>query len=281
MNWGKFNPGEALNFIKECLSLGIDTFDTADIYGHYTIEELLGQAIALEPAIRDRIKIITKCGINLICKQRPQHTIKSYDSTANHIFKSVANSLAVLKTDYIDLLLIHRPDPFTHPSEIALAFKQLKAKGSVRHFGISNYTPSQIDALKSYLPNDIPICTNQIEFSVVRTSPLFDGSFDKMFEHRITPQIWSPIGGHKLFGTSLDEKTQRILKCLTDIAHKHQTEPTVIALAWILAHPSESAAVIGTTKIDRVKQLVQATKINLSREEWFEILQVSEGHEVA
>jgi len=242
---------------------------------------LLGHAIALEPSIRDRIKIITKCGINLVCNQRPEITIKSYDSTANHILKSVSNSLTALGTDYIDLLLIHRPDPFTHPSEIAMAFRQLKAKGCVRYFGVSNYTPSQLDALKSFLPNDIPISSNQIEFSVVHTSPLFDGTFDKMYEHRILPQIWSPIGGQKLFGIVLkDQKIERIHNCLNELALKHHTEPHVIALAWVLAHPSECSAVIGTTKIERIKKLTQAMEIKLTREEWFKILEACEGHEV-
>jgi len=282
-SWGEkvFTASETLTFIKDCISLGIDTFDTADIYGHYTVENLLGQAFALEPSIRERIKIITKCGINLVCKERPQNTVHSYDCTANHIIKSVSNSLVALGTNYIDLLLIHRPDPFTHPSEIAVAFKQLKAHGSVKYFGVSNYTASQLAALKSLLPEDIPISTNQIEFSLVHTVPLFDGSFDKMFELRIIPQIWSPLGGKKLFVNSPDEKTQKILNVLSDISQKYKTEPEVIALAWVLAHPSEPSAVIGTTKIDRVKRLVHAQDFSLTREDWFKILEAAEGHEVA
>jgi predicted oxidoreductase len=281
-SWGEkpFTPSETLSFIKECLNLGIDTFDTADIYGHYTVEHLLGQAIALEPSIREKIKIITKCGINLVCKERPETTVHSYDSTANHILKCVANSLAELRTDYIDLLLIHRPDPFTHPSEIALAFNQLKAKGSVKFFGVSNYTAFQLAALQSFLPADIPISTNQIELSVVHTIPLFDGSFDKLYELRIIPQIWSPLGGQNFFVNSQDQRIQRVQSALSKIALKYQTDPEVIALAWVLAHPSESSVVIGTTKLDRVKRLAHALNITLTREEWFIILEASEGHEV-
>jgi len=280
--WGEkpFTSFETLTFIKDCISMGIDTFDTADIYGDYTVENLLGQAIALEPSIRGRIKIITKCGINLVCKERPENNVKTYDSTANHIIKSVSNSLAALGTDYIDLFLIHRPDPFTHPSEIALAFTQLKAKGSVKYFGVSNYNAYQLTALKSFLPADIPISTNQIEFSLIHTFPLFDGSFDKMYELRIIPQIWSPLCPKKLLVPSPDEKTQRILTVLSNISQKYKTEPEVIALAWVLSHPSESSAVIGTSKIARVKKLVEARDIILTREEWYKILEASEGHEV-
>jgi predicted oxidoreductase len=281
--WGeeRLTPAQVLAFIKECLNLGIDTFDTADIYGHYTVEDLLGQAIALDPSIRDRIKIITKCGINLVCKERPENTLKSYDCSANHICKSVAYSLKALRTDYIDLLLIHRPDPFTHPSEIALGFKKLKEEKSVRFFGVSNYSPSQLSALKSFLPADIPISTNQIELSVMHTYPLYDGSFDKLYELRITPQIWSPLGGQKLLGTASNtEKASRVMKCLSTLAEKYNTESEVIALAWVIQHPSEPGVVIGTTKLERVRKLTKAQNINLTREDWFRILEVSEGHDV-
>jgi len=256
--WGEkpFTPQETLDFIKTCLSVGIDTFDTADIYGHYTVEALLGKALALEPTLRRDIKIITKCGINFVSSERPENTIHNYDCTANHILKSVTNSLTVLGTDYLDLLLIHRPDPFTHPSEIALAFTQLKAKGSVRYFGVSNYTPTQTDALRSYLPADIPISTNQIEFSLIHTTPLFDGSFDKLFELRIIPQIWSPLGGKKLLNKEpTDDRSKRIISTLSTLAQKYKTDPEVIALAWVMAHPSSPGVVIGTTKVERIRKI--------------------------
>jgi predicted oxidoreductase len=283
--WGEkpFTPAETLSFIKECVSLGIDTFDTADIYGNYTVEDLIGQALALDNTVRERIKIITKCGINLICKERPENTIKSYNSTADHICKSVENSLKALRTNYIDLLLIHRPDPYTHPSEIALAFKKLHSLKTVRFFGVSNYTATQLSALRSFLPANIPITTNQIEFSVLYTAPLYDGTFDKCYEFRITPQLWSPLGGKKLFGSEAqdDEKTVRIKNCLSKMAEKYHTHSEVIALAWVLCHPSESAAVIGTTKIERVRLLIHARDLNLTREDWFAILEAAEGHDVA
>jgi len=278
-----FTPAEALSFIKDCISLGIDTFDTADIYGDYTVEDLIGQALALDNSIRERIKIITKCGINLVCQERPENTIKSYNSTSEHIFKSVENSLKALRTNYIDMLLIHRPDPYTHPSEIALAFKKLHSTKTVRFFGVSNYTATQLSALRSFLPENIPITTNQIEFSVLHTAPLFDGTFDKCYEFRIIPQVWSPLGGKKLYGSlhQNDEKTVRIKNCLSKMAEKYHTHSEVIALAWVLCHPSESSAVIGTTKIERVRALIHARDIHLTRDDWFAILAAAEGHDVA
>jgi len=269
-------------FIKQCLQHGIDTFDTADIYGHYTVEDLLGQVLARDPSLRAKLKIITKCGINLVCDARPQHKIKSYDSTAVHIIESVENSLKVLRTTYLDLLLIHRPDPFTHPSEIAKAFTQLKKEGKVLHFGVSNYTPSQFSALRSYL-TEIPIVTNQIEFSVFHTAPLFDGTFDKMYEYRVTPQIFSPFGGNgRLFDAdSTDEKVIRLRKVLIPIAKKYKTEIEVVTLAWVLQHPSQPGVIIGTSRWDRVQKLTQSLNLELTREEWFIILEAAVGHEVA
>jgi len=282
-SWGDhyYNAEEAEVLIKKCLGHGIDTFDTADIYGHHTVEVLLGQALARDPSLRAKIKIITKCGIKLVCDARPQYAVKSYDSSTTHILESVANSLKSLQTTYIDVLLIHRPDPFTHPSEIAKAFTQLKAEGKVQHFGVSNYTPTQIDALRAYLHN-IPLVTNQIEFSVFHTEPLFDGTFDKLFEHKITPQIWAPFGGNgKLFDAqSVDAKILRLRKVLVPIAEKHNTDIDVVTLAWVLQHPSNPHVLIGTTKWDRVQKLLQARHVKLTREEWFGILEASTGNPV-
>jgi len=245
------------------------------------VEDLLGQAISRDATLRQKIKIITKCGIKLVCEARPQHKIKTYDCSKEHILQSVANSLKAPRTSYIDLLLIHRPDAYTHPEEIATAFRHLKKEGTVHHFGVSNYTPSQFLALKKYL-NEIPIVTNQTEFGVMHTTPLFDGTFDQMFEHGIIPQVYSPLGANgKLFDANeTDPKIVRLRKALIPISEKYKTSIEVVTLAWALKHPSHPGAVIGTTKWERVQKLTEASSVDLTREEWFIILEAAEGHEV-
>ena len=143
----KMSPSQILDFLKQHLDLGISSVDHADIYGNYSCEQLFGEALALEPALRQQIEIVTKCDIKLLSDKYPQRTVKHYDTSAAHILASVENSLRNLHTDYLDLLLIHRPDPLMNADEVAQTFQQLKACGKVRHFGVSNFTPYQFDLL--------------------------------------------------------------------------------------------------------------------------------------
>ena len=156
-----FSDSDTLKFVEQCFDLGVDTFDHADIYGDYTVEEQFGKSLSQNKFLNDRIKIVTKCGVKLISKNRPEHLIKHYDTSYDHIIWSAENSLKMLKRDSLDVLLIHRPDPYTEPYEVARAFNKLREEGKVKEFGVSNYLPSQFHALQAYL--DFPLVTNQVE----------------------------------------------------------------------------------------------------------------------
>lgn len=266
-------------FVEDCLELGITTFDHADIYGHYTTESDFGKALKHNPSLRNKVQIITKCGINLTTPNRPKFNIKSYDTSKEQILWSADNSLQQLNVEQIDLLLIHRPSPLMDPDEIAEAFTQLKTAGKVKAFGVSNFTPSQFDLLHSRFP----LATNQIEASITHLDPFFDGTLDQCLEKRICPMAWSPLGGGSLFTkTTTDERAIRIQRTASKLAEKHHSSGVdQILLAWLRQHPSRILPILGTTKISRVSDAVQSMSIQLTREEWFELLEASRGEEVA
>jgi predicted oxidoreductase len=276
-DWDK-SPAEIQKMIHSCLQLGIMTFDHADIYGDYNCESLFGAALAESSVRREDIELVTKCGIKLVSKNRPQTSIKHYDTSASHIVNSVENSLKNLRTDYIDLLLIHRPDPLMNAEEVAKAFSRLKESGKVLYFGVSNFLPSQFELLSSQ--TNVPLVTNQIEFSVINMEAQDNGILDMCQRLRISPIAWSPLGG----GTLFNEQTERIVRLrqvLKDIAVEHGADSIdQIALAWILNHPANFVVVLGTGNIDRVRKAVEAEQIKLSREQWFTIWTASMGREV-
>jgi predicted oxidoreductase len=276
-DWDK-SPAEIQKMIHSCLQLGITTFDHADIYGDYNCESLFGAALAESSVRREDIELVTKCGIKLVSKNRPQTSIKHYDTSASHIVNSVENSLKNLRTDYIDLLLIHRPDPLMNAEEVAKAFSRLKESGKVLYFGVSNFLPSQFELLSSQ--TNVPLVTNQIEFSVINMEAQDNGILDMCQRLRISPIAWSPLGG----GTLFNEQTERIVRLrqvLKDIAVEHGADSIdQIALAWILNHPANFVVVLGTGNIDRVRKAVEAEQIKLSREQWFTIWTASMGREV-
>ncbi|EOD01837.1 aldo/keto reductase [Caldisalinibacter kiritimatiensis] len=269
---------ERLNFIEQCIDMGITSFDHADIYGGYICEELFGEALELKPQLRDKMEIITKCGIKIISPNRPEHRVKHYDTSKEHIINSVNNSLKNLRTDYIDLLLIHRPDPFMNPEEVAEAFNTLYRDGKVRNFGVSNFTPSQFNMLSSYL--DMPLVTNQIEISVMQYENFRNGTIDLCLEKRIPPLAWSPLAGGKVF-TSEDEKSVRLRNVLEKIADELNVDGIdKIMYAWLLNHPAKIIPIVGSGKISRVKRAVESLDIKLDRQQWFEILEASNGRRV-
>ena len=282
--WG-MSSTQILDFIQACLELGITTFDHADIYGDYTCEQLFGDALAKMPSLRSQMQLVTKCGIKLVSKNRPAHTIKHYDTRAVHILASVENSLKQLQTDYIDLLLIHRPDPLMDADEVATAFSQLRQSGKVLHFGVSNFMPRQFNLLVSRL--DFPLVTNQIEISVQHLASFEDGTLDQCQQLRISPMAWSPLGGGRLF-QGMDEQSVRLREALTSVANElGGATLDQVALAWLLAHPAKIVPILGTQKIDRIKSAITSLSftnpseaLQLSREQWFAIWSASTGEEV-
>lgn len=275
--WG-YRSSQTIKLIEECLSLGITTFDHADIYGLYACEELFGNAWKEMNVPRESVEIVTKCGIKLVSDKHPDNRIKSYDTSKQHILQSVDQSLKALHTEYIDLLLIHRSDPLMDADEVAEAFTELKRSGKVRNFGVSNFVPSQFHLLASRLA--FALVTNQIEYSVLSMESQDDGSIDLCQQLGIRPMAWSPFGGGQLFNGQ-SEQAIRVRKALSELgAELNETEIDRIALAWILAHPVKFLPVLGTGKIERIRSAVKSLEINLSREQWFSVWQASKGHPV-
>jgi predicted oxidoreductase len=256
---------------KKCISLGITTFDGADIYGGHTCEQLFGKVLAANPDVkREDIQIVTKCGICLTSKRHPEFKFNHYNTTKEYILNSVKQTLEDLGTKYVDLLLIHRPDFLMNPDEVADAFDTLSKNGSVRFFGVSNFSASQFDLLSSRLNPNTALVTNQIELSPVACSVLSDGTLDQCLKLRIKPMLWSPL--KHLHNKDIDQKIrQTTLEVIDEIAAAHNTTADRISLAWGLQHPSQPVTIIGTTKIDRIQVGVDALKISLTREEWFRI----------
>eukprot|EP01112_Ceratiomyxa_fruticulosa_P007924 TRINITY_DN2062_c0_g3_i1.p1 TRINITY_DN2062_c0_g3~~TRINITY_DN2062_c0_g3_i1.p1 ORF type:complete len:307 (+),score=69.35 TRINITY_DN2062_c0_g3_i1:107-1027(+) len=280
-NWDSISTDQADALFKTCLKHNITTFDNADIYGGYACETIFGEVYSHNAAAvpRESIQVVSKTGICLISEKRPLHEIKFYDTSKEHIIKSARNSVDVLHARYLDLFLLHRPDPLMNPQEVAEAFHFLKTNGFVKHFGVSNFTPSQFSLLSSYLPPDIQLLTNQIQLSPTYTSPLYDGTLDQLTEKRLRPMTWSPLRG--LFGVNQDERSARVVAALQKIGSElGGVEEDKVALAWNLKHPSKPFPIIGTLKTDRVTKAADSTKIQLTRQQWFRILAAGEGREV-
>ncbi len=274
--WG-MSQQETVDWIESALELGITTFDHADIYGLYTNEALFGKALELNPSLRDQMELVTKCDICLVCDERPEFRINHYNTSPDHIISSVENSLINLSTDYLDLVLLHRPDPLMDADATADAFNTLIKEGKVKHVGVSNFSPSQINLLQSRL--DQPLVTNQVECSLHHTAPIFDGTFDQAQQQRTSPMFWSPFSGGRLF-TGNDEQSQRIHSALAPMTEKYGAGISQIALAWLMKLPCNGLPVMGTGKTDRLKEAVEATAIELDRQDWFTLLVASQGHPV-
>ena len=282
MKWGawgaRFTTDGYEQMIKDCIATGVTSFDHADIYGDYTTEEEFGKVLQAQPSFRQQMQIITKCGIQMVSVNRPHHKIKSYDTSYEHIVESVDRSLKNLSTDYIDCLLIHRPDPLFNADEVAKAFEQLKQQGKVLEFGVSNFRKWQIDLLRSRFP----VTVNQVECSLLHLEPFGDGTLDQCQQHGMIPMAWSPMGGGNLFmEDDEDERSKRIIAVANILAEKYATGADVILLSWLMTHPANILPVLGTSKIERVHAAVAATLLKLEREEWFMLWRASTGREVA
>lgn len=269
MRWGiwdaNFKTSDYQRMIEKSLELGFTTFDHADIYGDHTTEAEFGEVLKSHPELREQMEIVTKCGILRVCDNKPQHYIKAYDSSKEHILQSAEDSLRQLGTDYIDVLLLHRPDFLMNPDEIGEAFELLYRSGKVRSFGVSNFTKSQIEMLSE----SVPVGTHQLEISVKALQAFSDGTLDQCTKDGIVPMAWSPLGGGDLPVALVEE--------LKKWADEFGTTPQVIALAWLMQHPAGILPVIGTTKEDHLVKSKEALSIKLDRQQWYSIYQASTG----
>ncbi len=272
--WGKnLNKNQMIALMHHSLDQGITTFDHADIYGDYSTEEAFGHAYADTTIDRTKIQLISKCGIQYIGNARPQNTVKHYQYDADYIVWSTERSLRLLQTEFLDLLLLHRPSALMEADEIQQAIEKLKEQGKIRSFGVSNFTPSQTDLVAS----KNKISANQIEFSLTAHRAMLDGSLDHMQAHEIQPMCWSPLGSY--FRETTDQ-TERIKSVIDDLTQKYNATADQLLLAWILKHPANIYPVIGTTTNARISAAVQAQDIQLELQDWFTLLEASQGHKV-
>ena len=275
--WKK-SPQQLLTFIKQGLELGIDTLDHAACYGGFRSEQALGEALALDKSLREKLTIITKCGILFPNSELPEIKSHYYDNSYQHIIWLAERSIQKLQCDYLDVLLIHRLSPCADPEQIALAFEYLQQSGKVRHFGVSNYTPAKFSMLQSYVKQ--PLVTNQIEISPLHLTPFDDGNLDFLLEKRIKPMAWSPLAGGKLFSAS-NETAKRVAQTLLEIGEsKGETRLDTLCYAWLLAHPAKIMPIIGSGNPERVKSAVDSMQISFNEEEWIKVYVASQGHDI-
>lgn len=275
MNWGvwdkKLSTSEMSHLMHIFIENKVTTFDHADIYGGYTTEAQFGKAFAESKIDRNKMQLISKCGIQHT--EGRNNTIKHYDYSKKYILWSVENSLKNLQTDYLDVLLLHRPSPLMIADEIAEAVTKLKSEGKIIDFGVSNFTSSQTELLRQ----KTEINYNQIQFSATHHQAMLDGSLDYMQLYNIRPMSWNPLG--TVFREDI-EQTRRLKILLAKLVEKYHVGSDTILLAWILKHPSKVLPVAGTVNIARIQSLMKATELELELEDWFAIWTESMGNKV-
>jgi predicted oxidoreductase len=277
MRLNTVDKAAAERLVKTALDLGANFFDHANVYGDGACEEIFAGAIGMNSAVREKIILQSKCGIRKGI---------AFDFSRENILSSVDGILKRLKTDYLDVLLLHRPDLLIEPCEVADAFGVLHAKGKVRHFGVSNQDPPQITLLRKYVKQ--PIVANQLQLSIVHASMISRALHVNMEDEKaldrdggildfcrlndITIQPWSPFQYGFFEGVFLgSDKYPALNKAIGGIAKKYAVSDTTVALAWLLRHPAKMQPVTGTMNPARLKDCVKAAEINLTREEWYEI----------
>lgn len=270
--WG-FDDAALAAWVEHALALGITTFDHADLYGGFTCEALFGRWLKANRSRRDELQLVSKCGIKPHMAERGWQ-VKHYDTSAVHITASVEASLRHLGTDYLDLLLIHRPDPLLDADAVADTFRRLFEAGKVRHFGVSNFTPSQYALLASRFP----LVTNQVEASLLHLGPLFDGTFDQCQQLRVRPMLWSPLAGGRLLDAAANPALHAALQ---QVAGALDVSVATVALAWLLQHPCKPLPIIGSRRLASLDEAAAACRLELDRQQWFALLQAARGHEVA
>lgn len=277
MRINKLEPAEAERFVHAALDQGAYFFDHADIYGNGDCESVFAKAIHMNSTVREKVLLQSKCGIRRGV---------AFDFSKDHILKSVDGSLKRLNTEYLDVLLLHRPDALVEPEEVAEAFDILQSNGKVRHFGVSNQNPMQIKLLKRYVRQ--PIVANQLQLSITNATMISQGQHVNMQDdfavnrdgsvldycrlHDITIQPWSPFQYGMFEGVFLgNEKFPVLNSKIDEIAAKYSVSNTTITMAWLLRHPAGMQPVTGTMNVQRLKDCVKAAEIRLTREEWYEI----------
>ncbi|ADR21488.1 oxidoreductase [Marivirga tractuosa] len=275
--WGEnFNSKQWIEFVEKSLELGLKDFDHADIYGDYTTEADFGNVLKEKPHLRDEMQITTKCGIKMPAENRPANRIKSYDSSEKHIIQSVENSLRDLQTDYIDVLLLHRPDFLMNPNEIAETFEKLKDDGKVKYFGVSNFSTSQFEMINSVFP----LVTHQIEASLNHLEPFEDGTLDQLLMKNICPTVWSPLGGGHYRHKGNSKADQKQDETFRKLSEKYELNNAQLMLLFLKRHPSGIIPVLGTSKTERLEEALKVESKTLEKEDWYALYSAAKGEEL-
>jgi len=283
---------QAAEFIDGALALGINFFDHADIYARGRAEEVFGRVLRDRPGLREQMVIQSKCGIRFA--NDPAGTPQRFDFSHTHLIASVESILRRLHTPYLDILLLHRPDPLMEPEEVARAFVDLRKAGKVRHFGVSNQNRSQMEYLQSFLPE--PLVANQLEMSLLhhgfaeagisfnQNSPRYPDGWEGTLEYcrmkELSLQAWSPLAHGALVGRDpgrLDENGQKLVELIREMALARDLPQEAIALAWLLRHPARIIPVLGTSRPDRLAACAKALDIELTRADWYLLFETARG----
>ena len=279
MRINSLDQAQAERFVQTCLDHGANFFDHADIYGGGKCEEIFADAVHMSSSVREKLILQSKCGI--------RHNIGTFDFSKEHILASVDGILKRLRTDYLDVLLLHRPDTLVEPEEVAAAFDELESAGKVRHFGVSNHHPRQIELLKKAVRQ--PLIANQLQLSITNATMITSGLNVNMLNdeavdrdggildycrlHDITIQPWSPFQYGFFEGVFIDSpKYPELNAKMDEIAAKYSVSKTTIAIAWLLRHPAKMQPVTGTMNLERIQDCIKAADVTLTREEWYGLL---------
>jgi len=279
MTWGKWgaklNATDMARLLEQLVERGITTIDHADIYGDFTTEEDFGKALAIVPHLKEKIQLVSKCGIQFPAPGF-DHPHKAYQYDAPYIIQQAERSLKVMGVDTLELLLLHRPSPLLDPDAVAEAFARLRSAGKVQAFGVSNFTPQQFATVNSRFP----LVTNQVEASMLHLAPFTDGTLDQALELRCKPMAWSPLGGGKLFSETVPAERRALKEAVAQLAEEKGVGLDVLMIAWLLQHPAGILPVLGSTKLSRWENYLQATDVSLSHYEWLHLWMAATGTEL-
>lgn len=277
---GESRPGVAdlSARFEQGLELGIDTLDTAEIYGRYTVEAAIGDVFRARPDLRDRFTIVTKCGIDVPSPEKHFARVPHYNASAANLVACAEKSLRLMHLDHLDLLLVHRPDWLNRADDTAAGLNRLIAEGKIRHAGVSNYTRDQFELLSTFVT--APLVTNQVELSLLHMDALHDGTLAQCEQRGIRPMAWSPLAGGRLFDPE-NAAAIRVRECMAKIRDKyHGADDDALAFAWAMAHPSRPVAIIGSNRPDRIRSQAQAAQILLERQDWYALWEAAKGHSI-
>lgn len=266
--------------IHTAIDAGFNHLDHADIYGAGECERLFGDMLKERPSLRDDVILTSKCGIRFSGAPKESDPTR-YDFRKQYIMQCVEGSLQRLGTDYLDVLLLHRPDFLMDADEVAEAFSELYGAGKVRHFGVSNFSPSRLALLQTAC--EFPLIVNQVEINIHNISALSDGTLDQCMELGLSPQAWCPLGGvaYPAWGNTFSKADETRIKAEFERqSESYGTEPWIIMLAWLLTHPAKILPILGSTNPDRIRVATKALAIDYSREDWYRLLEARNGESV-